>query len=73
MKVISRKQIPTSPHWGWKALTAYLALEHFNAPGWIWGVVGCIFVLALIGHIYYCATRRRHTSTSNQNHHAEIF
>lgn len=36
MKVISRKQIPTQPHWGWKALTAYLALEHFNAPGWVW-------------------------------------
>jgi hypothetical protein len=26
MKVISRKQLPTQSHLGWKALTAYLAL-----------------------------------------------
>lgn len=52
MKVISRKQIPTQPHLGWKALTAYLALDYFNAPGWLWGVVGCLFVLASIGYIY---------------------
>ena len=52
MKVISRKQLPAQPHWSWRALTAYLALEHFNAPGWLWGVVGCIFVLALISYIY---------------------
>lgn len=53
MKVISRKQLPTQSNLGWKALTAYLALEHFNAPGWVWGVVGCIFALAFIGRIYY--------------------
>lgn len=52
MKVISRKQLPTQTHWFWKALTAYLTLEHFNAPGWMYGVVGCIFVLSLIGLVY---------------------
>lgn len=52
MKVISRKQIPASPHLSWKALTAFLALDHFNAPGWLWGAVGCLFALALIGYIY---------------------
>lgn len=52
MKVISRKQIPVSPHLSWKALTAFLALDYFNAPGWLWGVVGCLFALALIGYIY---------------------
>jgi hypothetical protein len=58
MKVISRKQLPAQPHWSWKALTAYLALEHFNAPGWLWGVVGCIFTLALIGYIYcWCSEK----------------
>ncbi len=52
MKVISRKQLPTQPHYCWKALTAYLALDYFNAPGWLCGVVGCLFVLVLIGYIY---------------------
>lgn len=52
MKVISRKQIPVSPHLSWKAFTAFLALDYFNAPGWLWGVVGCLFALALIGYIY---------------------
>jgi len=58
MKVISRKQLPTQSNLFFKGLTSYIALDYFHAPGWLWGVVGCIFVLAAIGRIYAYAKEK---------------
>ena len=46
MKVIGRKQIqkrlPLT-----EAVVTYLALEHFNAPEWLYGALGLFFILVL--------------------------
>lgn len=34
------------------SLTAYLALVHFDAPEWVWGVVGFIFVFVWLACIW---------------------
>lgn len=48
MKVIGRKQIqkrlPLT-----EAVVTYLALEHFNAPEWLYGALGLFFILVLAG------------------------
>lgn len=46
-RVISRKNLPTRVP-VYQAMLAYLMLDKFNSPGWVWGVVGTIFVCAII-------------------------
>lgn len=49
--VISKNNIPRKlPVFA--ALTSYLALEHFNAPEWLYGAVGFLFLLIFIGAIH---------------------
>ena len=50
-KVISSKNLGTySPiH---KGLLWYLCLDYFNAPQWLYGVAGVLFVMLLINWIY---------------------
>lgn len=51
MKVISRKQMPAKIPL-MQALVVLLALEHWNAPGWMYGACGVIYAAATIGAIY---------------------
>jgi hypothetical protein len=49
-RVISYKNRPaTLPLW--QTLTIFLMMDRFNAPGWLWGVIGTIVVLWWIGAI----------------------
>jgi hypothetical protein len=49
-KVVSRKclpiKIPT-----YQAATVFLLCDRFNAPGWLYGVLGTVFGLLIIGGI----------------------
>lgn len=40
----------------WETLVSWMALEHFHSPGWVWGVVGTVVVIAWIGSIYRFCT-----------------
>ncbi len=40
----------------WPSLTAYLALEHFQAPMWAYGAVGMLMGLLWIGVLLKLAT-----------------
>lgn len=51
IKVISNKNLPARPPL-WSSMTAWLMLDRFDAPGWVYGVVGCLFVLLWI--FYFC-------------------
>lgn len=47
--VIARKYLPIKPSFGIRdGLIFWLALDHFNAPGWLYGVTGCAWALLLI-------------------------
>ena len=48
MKVIGRKQIQKRLPL-MEAVVTYLALEHFNAPEWLYGALGLFFILVLAG------------------------
>lgn len=51
-RVIKRSQLPSSLGIGsW--IVYGLLLDRLNAPSWLWGVVGTIAVIALIGNGYY--------------------
>lgn len=49
--VVSNKNLPSRLP-VFSAITTYLALEHFNAPEWLYGAIGLFFLLAFIGSIY---------------------
>jgi len=49
-KVIKRNNLPIRPPLT-ITLVMYLLLEHFNAPGWAWGIVGTILGILWIGGI----------------------
>jgi hypothetical protein len=49
-KVISSKNLPARLPL-WTTILMWLVLERLNAPGWVWGVVGTIFVVLWIGAI----------------------
>lgn len=46
--VISRKNLPSSVPFNWTCVL-FLLLDRFSAPGWVWGAVGLLVVLAWIG------------------------
>jgi hypothetical protein len=51
MKVIASKYLP-SPIVGLQAyLVAFLSLERFGAPGWLYGFVFCLLALCTIAGI----------------------
>jgi hypothetical protein len=54
-KVIASKNIQLSFPLSLTIL-AYLLLDKFNASGWLWGVVGTIFVIWYIAVIFSWAT-----------------
>lgn len=43
-KVIARTNLPTRPPLLF-SMVVYLMLEHFNAAGWVYGIVGTIAVI----------------------------
>jgi len=43
----------------WSSLTCYLALEHWNAPQWLYGAMGLYFLIAWIGSIIELATQEK--------------
>lgn len=47
MKVIKRSELPTHLPWTGTAV-AYLLLDKFHAPSWVWGVVGTLYALVWI-------------------------
>lgn len=49
-KVIANKNLPArAPLWA--SMVAWLMLDRFDAPGWVFGVVGCLFVLLWLAYI----------------------
>lgn len=50
-KVIASKNLPMRPPL-WTSLVAWLLLDRFQPPGWVWGAVGCLFAFAWI--VYFC-------------------
>ena len=51
-KVISWRQLPSRPwNWVWAAMILWMFLDRFHAPGWVWGAVGTILGLVLIGSL----------------------
>lgn len=50
-KTISRKNLPAKIP-GTTFLVWVLALDYWNAPGWLWGVVITIMVIILLSIIY---------------------
>jgi len=46
-KVISTKNLPVKMPI-WSSITAALALDHWNAPEWLWGAVGLFFILGWV-------------------------
>lgn len=50
MKVISRSKLGTVFPWHAFAVW-YLLLVHFDAPGWVWGIVGTLAGILLIACI----------------------
>ncbi len=59
VKVIAGKHLPFRPPL-WSSMTAWLMLDRFSAPGWAYGVVGCLFGILWI--LYFC-TWATHEST----------
>lgn len=49
-RVISRKNLPSRVP-VFQMMTVYLMLDKFDAPGWLWGVIGTFMVVALIGSL----------------------
>lgn len=54
-KVISRKQLPTRSNVLFKAFVAYFACDYYDAPGWLWGVLGCYFFFVIVAVIWTAA------------------
>lgn len=50
MKVLKRSNLPTRLPL-WQSVTCLLALEHWNAPEWLYGVAGFFFLLLWIASI----------------------
>lgn len=51
MKVISYKNLPT--RWPVVATIAWwLLLDRLDAPGWLWGTLGTLLVIAWVACIY---------------------
>lgn len=50
-KKISYRNIPSKPPI-WNTLVCFLVMERFNAPEWLWGVLGFIFAIAWVASIY---------------------
>ena len=55
-KVIANKNLPNGlpVHWG---LTIILALKVFDAPAWVYGAAGAVWVIWLIAAIMVIASR----------------
>lgn len=51
MKVIKRKNLPQRLPL-FDTLLASLALDHWNAPQWLWGVFGALFVIYWISALF---------------------
>lgn len=49
-KVISRKNLPTKPP-TIATVVAILALDYWNAPQWLWGALGVVFVIIWVAWI----------------------
>jgi hypothetical protein len=54
-RVIKRENLPLKISI-WNPLTCFLALERFNAPGWLYGALGVLFLFADIAAIYRILT-----------------
>jgi len=50
MKVLKRSNLPTRLPL-WQSVVCLLALEHWNAPEWLYGVAGFLFLLLWIASI----------------------
>lgn len=49
-KVVRYQDLPSHPsRVFWPAATMYLLLDRFGAPGWLFGAVGMLALLAFIG------------------------
>ena len=46
-KVVSYKCLPSKLP-VWQTVTAFLLLDRLNVPQWVWGAVGCFYLLAWI-------------------------
>jgi hypothetical protein len=58
MKVIHTKYLPVRPFGPAPYFLAFLSLERFNAPGWLYGVVFCLLILITI-ITAYCAIKQK--------------
>lgn len=58
-KVIHVKHLPARLPL-FQTLVAWLMLDRFQAPGWVWGVVGTFFALVWIGTVISMATQKCH-------------
>lgn len=54
MKVLKRNNLPTRLPL-WQSITCLLALEHWNAPEWMYGVMGLLFLSLWIASIIMLA------------------
>jgi len=50
LKVLKRNNMPTRLPL-WQSVTCLLALEHWNAPEWAYGVMGLFFLLIWVASI----------------------
>jgi hypothetical protein len=50
LKVLKRNNLPTRLPL-WQSVTCLLALEHYHAPEWLYGVMGLFFLLIWVASI----------------------
>lgn len=57
-KVLSNSNLPTRlPIWS--SMTCWLALEHWNAPQWLYGALGLFFLISWVTSIVGLATEEK--------------
>jgi hypothetical protein len=56
-KVLKQSNLPSKLPIGQTLLTI-LALDYWNAPQWLWGAFGLLFVIAWVGSIYSLCTEK---------------
>lgn len=57
-KVLSGSNLPAKLPL-WSSLTTAIALDYWNAPEWLWGCLGLLFLLAWIAWIIGIATQEK--------------
>lgn len=57
-KVVAFKNLPSRLPL-WQTLTWFLTMERFNAPQWLWGCLGLLFVFFWCESIYGICTQEK--------------